>query len=97
MVSIDWKTIRVINGVIDERNRQNEIWGIQRHDHGKWLKILIEEVGEVAQAMQKDDGWGKDSDADDLYTELIHVAAVSVAIAEQVLEEREKDEQDQRR
>ncbi|MFC3883775.1 hypothetical protein ACFOU2_09785 [Bacillus songklensis] len=59
---------------------------------GTWLQILVEEVGEVAQAMQAQKGWGKESDADDLYTELIHVAAVAVAIAEQVKEERVMNE-----
>ncbi|WP_198589124.1 nucleoside triphosphate pyrophosphohydrolase family protein [Mycobacteroides abscessus] len=76
--------------VLKERVRQNRKWGMQRHSHGDWLKILIEEVGEVAQAMQKEKSWGKDTDADDLYTELIHVSAVASAMAEQVLEERVK-------
>lgn len=74
--------------VLTERVRQNRKWGMQRHNHGDWLKILIEEVGEVAQAMQKEMHWGKDSDADDLYKELTHVAAVASAMAEQVLEGR---------
>lgn len=83
-------TAYVLNSVEAERARQDAKWGIQRHDYGTWLQILIEEVGEVAQAMQKEKGWGKESDADDLYTELIHVSAVANAIAEQVLEERGK-------
>jgi hypothetical protein len=78
----------VLIDVGKERNRQNEKWGLQRHEHGKWLMILGEEFGEVCQAMQKELGWGKDSDADDPYTELIHLAAVSVSIAEQIKEER---------
>lgn len=76
--------------VLIERIRQNRLWGYQRHDYGTWLTILVEEVGEVAQAMQAKRGWGKPSDADNLYTELIHVAAVAVAIAEQVKEETEE-------
>lgn len=83
---------KVNEDVLDERYRQNHKWGLQRHEHGKWLAILTEEVGEVAQAMQKDWGWGKPTDQDDLYTELIHVAAVASAIAEQVLEERKSVE-----
>lgn len=79
----------VLHAVENERLRQNDLWGKQRHSYGDWLKILIEEVGEVAQAMQKDQGWGKESDASNLYSELIHVAAVAVAIAEQVKEENE--------
>ncbi|MGG3383065.1 MazG-like family protein [Heyndrickxia faecalis] len=70
-----------------ERHRQTNKWGRQRHEYGDWLKILVEEVGEVAQAMQRQKGWGKETDAGDLYEELIHTAAVAVAIAEQVLEE----------
>lgn len=73
-----------------ERFRQNDLWGHQRHEHGKWLAILMEEVGEVAQAMQVGLGWGKATDAGDLYTELIHVSAVAHAFAEQVLEEQSK-------
>lgn len=80
-------TKHVINDVHAERIRQNEKWGHQRHQYGEWLTILVEEVGEVAQSMQRNKGWGKESDADDLYTELTHVAAVAVAIAEQVMEE----------
>lgn len=80
-------TSEVLTDVSMERARQNEKWGKQRHPDGDWLKILIEEVGEVAQAMQRDQGWGKETDASDLYTELIHVAAVAVSMAEQVKEE----------
>lgn len=82
--------IKINNEVLKERQRQNEKWGIQRHDYGTWLKILIEEVGEVAQAMQTQNGWGKETDAQDLYEECIHVAAVASAIAEQVREYEDK-------
>lgn len=78
----------VLEDINQERNRQDEKWGIQRHDLGTWLTILVEEVGEVAQAMQANKGWGKETDASNLYKELIHVSAVSGAIAEQLLEEQ---------
>ncbi|WP_252503250.1 MazG-like family protein [Sporosarcina sp. Marseille-Q4943] len=78
----------VNDDVMKERERQNEKWGLQRHDYGYWLAILVEEVGEVAQAIQQGSVASKDTDADDLYTELIHVAAVASAIAEQVREEK---------
>jgi hypothetical protein len=81
----------VLIDVDKERNRQDCLWGKQRHSHGKWLMILGEEFGEVCQSMQKGLEWGKDSDASDLYTELVHLAAVAVAIAEQVKEAREHD------
>lgn len=78
--------IKVNADVIQERLNQNIKWGHQRHSNGDWLKILIEEVGEVAQAMQTEKGWGKESDAQDLYKELIHTSAVASAMAEQVKE-----------
>jgi NTP pyrophosphatase (non-canonical NTP hydrolase) len=81
----------VLHDVELERGRQNAKWGRQRHSDGDWLKILAEEFGEVAQAMQQDMGWGKDSDASDQYTELIQLAAVAVAMAEQLLEEKSKE------
>ena len=81
--------MQVVNqDVINERFRQNDKWGKQRHEYGYWLAILVEEVGEVAQAIQQGSVASKETDADDLYTELIHVAAVASAIAEQVMEER---------
>jgi NTP pyrophosphatase (non-canonical NTP hydrolase) len=79
----------VLYDVKTERERQDSKWGIQRHQMGDWLKILVEEVGEVAQAMQIGDVSYKNSDADDLYEELIQVAAVAVAIAEHVREENQ--------
>lgn len=77
----------VMMDVDAERSRQNEKWGRQRHSYGEWLKILVEEVGEVAQAMQKGNEWVKDSDSSNLYEELIQVSAVAQAVAEQVKEE----------
>lgn len=87
MVLIDL-IISVNIDVLKERHRQNVLWGLQRHDLGKWLSLLIEEVGEVAQAMQPVIGLStsKSTDANDLYTELIHVSAVASAIAEQIKE-----------
>ena len=84
--------MNVLTDIDNERSRQDEKWGVQRHNNGTWLQILIEEVGEVAQAMQKHKGWGKDTDANNLYTELIHVSAVAAAIAEQVYEESHKED-----
>jgi NTP pyrophosphatase (non-canonical NTP hydrolase) len=85
--------VKVNEDVIKERVGQNVKWGHQRHHMGAWLAILAEEFGEVSQAMQGRLGLTsmKDTDADDLYTELIQVAAVACAIAEQVKEEQDKE------
>jgi NTP pyrophosphatase (non-canonical NTP hydrolase) len=80
-----------VNGqVLIERARQNEKWGRQYHDNGGWLAILGEEFGEVCQAMQQGSFSSKETDADNLFEELIHVAAVASAFAEQVLRDKGK-------
>jgi len=79
----------VLNQIVNERLKQDAMWGKQRHDYGTWLAILIEEVGEVAQAMQEGSAHYKESDAGDLYNELIQVTAVATAIAEQVAEDEQ--------
>ncbi|WP_336786590.1 hypothetical protein [Paenibacillus sp. MMO-177] len=81
----------VLLDVLKERVRQLGKFGHQRHKNpGVWLAILGEEFGEVCQAAGPvmGLGTGKPTDADDLYTELIQVAAVAVAWAEQIAEER---------
>lgn len=83
-------TGKVLEAVKAERERQNTLWGLQRHPLGKWLGILGEEFGEVCQAINKihfpKDA--KESDADNLEEELIQLAAVAVAIVEQLKEEK---------
>lgn len=74
-----------------ERRRQNAKWGVQRHDMLRWLSILVEEVGEVAEATQKGMPSEKQTDAADLMTELIQVAAVAQAAVEQLYEEMQRD------
>lgn len=80
----------VLRDINIERDRQNAKWGRQRHSDGDWLKILGEEFGEVCQAMQMESGWSKDSDASNQYAELIQLAAVATAMAEQLLEEKSR-------
>lgn len=77
---------QVQKDVLHERIRQNHKWGMQRHPMAYWLVILMEEVGEAAQAVQREHGQGKETDAANLYEELIHTAAVALAAAEQVRE-----------
>lgn len=65
-----------------ERLKQILKWGMRCHDSGTWLKILVEEVGELAQAMlDKDDGGPKEDQAQCLIMrEATQVAAVAAAI-----------------
>lgn len=73
--------LNVIVKVIDERDRQDQIWGKQSHSDFKWTTILAEELGEAA----KDTFDG--SRLQQLQEEVIQCAAVAVAWAED-LEER---------
>ena len=52
-----------------ERNRQDEKWGEQDHSDEKWLVILLEELGEVSEAILENDDSA-------LLEETVQVAAV---------------------
>jgi len=60
-----------------ERMRQDSKWGEQNHDDGKWLKIIVEELGEVAKALLE-------GDSEQGVKELSHVCAVGVAWMEAI-------------
>jgi NTP pyrophosphatase (non-canonical NTP hydrolase) len=62
--------------ITQERLCQNEQWGEQTHDGPAWLSILMEEVGELAIAIN-------DGDMDELPMELVQIAAVACAAYEQ--------------
>ncbi len=74
----------------EERRKQFIKWGLQKHGLGTWLKILVEEVGEVSIDMLKLE-FGKESDPikldaqmGRLRDELIQVAAVAAAVAQEI-------------
>ena len=82
--------IDAVSMLLRERLYQDEKWGKQRHSMEKWLAILVEEVGEFAQAIQNDEIQSKKTDANNKLKEIIQVSAVAVAIAEQLIEEERK-------
>lgn len=90
MLNLDF-TQQVLLTVKNERERQHSLWGLQRHPLGKWLAILGEEFGEVCEAMQPLMGLTttKITDAENLEEELIQLAAVAVAVVEQLREEKQ--------
>jgi len=59
--------------IMSERARQNRKWGVQNHPDLYWLAIIMEEIGETAQAIIDRKG------NDEIDTELTQVAAVAVA------------------
>ena len=69
-----------------ERERQIEKWGEQNHDDYHWLAILVEEVGELAEAILHNEFGGHAAGTEE--TELVH----SVAVGVQWLEAKEKNQ-----
>lgn len=57
------------------REHQLDKWGLQNHSAEKWITILGEEFGEAAKAVLENDPAG-------LKHELIQVAAVAIAFAQ---------------
>lgn len=60
-----------LGSVVAEQLRQMDKWGVQNHTDDRWALILLEEVGEVAEAILSLDG-------DAMRAELVQVAAVAV-------------------
>lgn len=75
---------RAIELIRAERERQLEKWGKQDHGSYAWMVILMEEVGEAAQAALHDAFGGNAKGT--FLTEIIHVAAVAVQIIEMLIE-----------
>lgn len=73
---------RVIKDVQDERKRQDEKWGEQNHDPFFYLTILMEEVGETAEAALDLHHEESDINLTHLRLEAIQTAAVAQAIVE---------------
>jgi len=72
----------VLDEIREERWSQDAKWGEQNHDPFKWLSILMEEVGEAAQAaVQAEMEPGKLTWVD-YRMEMIQVAAVAVSMVE---------------
>jgi NTP pyrophosphatase (non-canonical NTP hydrolase) len=73
---------RALMSVISERIRQDNRWGLQRHDPLLWVAILTEEVGEVAKEVA--DASERALRVVEYRAELVQVAAVAVAAIESI-------------
>lgn len=78
------KRQQILEDIVKERKRQEELHGDHEHHPAIWSLIIMEELGEVARAIQKVElGWGELDEGDDsLYDEVIQTAASLVAFAE---------------
>lgn len=68
--------------VSKERERQEVKWGEQNHQPAPWLSILMEEVGELASAVNCFEFGLEKQRVFELEKELIQVAAVAKAMWE---------------
>lgn len=79
---------KTVNDVLHEINKQDAKWGQQSHAPLKWLGILTEEVGEVAECCLDLEHCGsyEEIGACDLRRreELIQVAAVAIQAASRI-------------
>ncbi len=87
-----------IEQIRKERERQNNLWGVQKHSLSKFMSILLEEVGESAKEANDYeaiidrtadycgplDEISKKQHLINCQTELIQVAAVAVQICERI-------------
>ena len=67
---------QIYNAINDERDRQDKKWGEQNHHPLFWSAILMEELGELSQAIIDEEN------TDRIKSEAIQVAAVSIAFLE---------------
>lgn len=75
---------KVLEHVLEERERQVELWGRQLHHPDYWWYIIAsEEHGEVATSIYEEDG-------ENLMTEIIQTCAVYFAWAEAILSRSNK-------
>ena len=76
----------ILTWLTDERKRQDDKWGAQRHlDDNLWTTILGEEYGEICRAILEKD-W------ENLKEELVQTAAVCVAALEDLIQSGRLDE-----
>jgi NTP pyrophosphatase (non-canonical NTP hydrolase) len=71
-----------LNSVLDERKRQDEKWGEQNHNPYIYLTILLEEIGELAQAILHTQFGGEKGGWLNVRKEAVHSAAVALALIE---------------
>ena len=71
---------KALTDILDERNRQVEVWGEQNHNPFIYSAILAEEVGEFCQAALHTRFGGPKGDG--LREEAVQLAAVALSIVE---------------
>jgi len=66
--------------VMEESDRQVKKWGIQKRHAFEWLAYLVEEMGELSQAISEAEY--REGPIPEITKEAIHVATLALKIAE---------------
>jgi hypothetical protein len=77
---------QAIKSVIQERYRQDDKWGIQRHRYLLWRTILGEEIGEMDKAWLHTQFGGSEAGKDKVMKEMVQACAVLLAMIETQIE-----------
>lgn len=80
IVSID--VSKALDSILAERKRQDQKWGEQNHNPYIYLAILVEEVGELAEAILQTQFGGPKGGWKNVRKEAAHCAAVGLAVIE---------------
>ncbi len=89
--AVEIERLRRATPILDERDRQDAKWGIRDHTLPVWMTILMEEVGELAEAVLELQ-FGQPEGSDHFWRiEAVHVAAVALAMLELHKESEESE------
>lgn len=73
---------KALEDILKEREWQDKKWGEQNNDPFLYTTVLIEEVGEFAQATLQTRFGGDKGGLDKMRTEAVHMASVALAIVQ---------------
>lgn len=79
---------KIIDMVLEERNRQDTKWGEQNHIAPVWGMIIGEEYGEMCQAINEFGFNPTPKTEKQIYTEAIHTMASCMAMLESIERQR---------
>lgn len=84
MIEFSSKTVELIlQDLLEKRIEAYRKYGdMADYPPGKRLILLMEEVGEMSQALQTDEPWSKETDKSNLYEEIIDAMVVLLRWAE---------------
>jgi hypothetical protein len=75
--------MKILDDVFDERDKQDDQWGVQNHHPAYWLAILGKQMGQMGTAILNREWWhDKDKASADLRHECIQLVAVGIAMLE---------------